>query len=264
MKAIQNDIFKEILRKPVTAKIIAAGEGILSGTNEALKDAAKLGLHIQQSFNDATFVKKGDMIVRFSGVPKLIAMAEQRVMGHMAKFSGIATAAKKFAEECGSRPRVISMSWKKMPVDIRDSIRKALSVGGVAIRICDEPHIFMNKNLIKILGGIAASLSFTETIKNRKRVVQIHGRYNSIAAEACEAVEHGADIIIIDTGRINDVRSALTALTEKRLRHRVEIAFAGNIQFKHLEPLKTIDIDILEVGRAIVDAPLLDMRMEVE
>ena len=264
MKDIRGDIFKSVLHKKVTAKIVAADAGIITGTEDAGNEAENLGLKILKWLEDKTQVEKGDTIARFTGPPKQIVMAEEVVMGHMAKFSGIATAAKKFVDYCGDRPGVVSGSWKKMPIGLKDKIRSAVAAGGAAIRISDTPFIYMDKNYIKIFGGIAASLKATETMNDRKRVIQIHGHYNDIASEAIEAVSHGADVVFVDSGIIDDAKKVLAILDEKRLRNKVQIVFAGDICFGDLDALKQLDLDFLDVGRAIVDAPLLDMRMEVE
>jgi nicotinate-nucleotide pyrophosphorylase (carboxylating) len=151
-----------------------------------------------------------------------------------------------------------------MPIHLKDMIRSAVSTGGAAIRISDTPFIYLDKNYIKMMGGITSSLRATGSIKDRKRVIQIHGNFNDIGSEACEAAENGADIIFIDTGNMEDVKKATDALIENNLRHKVTVVYAGGIHLGNIEKLKTLDIDFLDVGRAIVDAPLLDMRMEVE
>jgi len=265
MKDIRDEIFKEMLLKRVTAKIIAVEAGIVTGTVDARLEAENLGLEILQWIEDTSLVKKGDTIATFSGNPKQIVVAEEVIMGHMAKPSGIATAAKRFVEKCGDRPKVVSGSWKKMPIELKDKIRSAVAAGGAAIRISNTPFIYLDKNYIKILGGIASSLQATLEIKDRKRVIQIHGHFSDIASEAIEAVHNGADIVFVDTGQINDARKVLAALSEKEknLRLKVEVVFAGGVCFGDLDELKQLDLDFLDVGRAIVDAPLLDMRMEV-
>jgi nicotinate-nucleotide pyrophosphorylase (carboxylating) len=47
------------------------------------------------------------------------------------------------------------------------------------------------------------------------------------------------------------------------MRGKVNIAFGGDIRLGNIDELKTLDIDILDIGRQIVDAPLLDMRLDV-
>jgi nicotinate-nucleotide pyrophosphorylase (carboxylating) len=264
MNDIRDEIFKNIGHKKFTAKIIAAAAGVISGTVDAIKEAENLKLKILQWIKDKSPVKKGDVIARFSGTPKQIVMAEELIMGHMSKFSGISTAAKRFVAKCGDRPKVVSGSWKKMPIGLKGKIRSAVAAGDAAIRISDTPFIYLDKNYVKMLGGITSSLRATECMRDRKRVIQIHGHFNDIASEACEAVQNGADIVFIDTGEIDDAREVLAALGENRLRHQVKIVFAGDISFEDLDQLKQLDLDFLDVGRAIVDAPLLDMRMVVE
>jgi nicotinate-nucleotide pyrophosphorylase len=53
------------------------------------------------------------------------------------------------------------------------------------------------------------------------------------------------------------------ALKDHGLRSRVKVAFAGGVQLGDIEQLAEIGIDIVDIGRPIVDAPLLDMRLDV-
>jgi nicotinate-nucleotide pyrophosphorylase (carboxylating) len=84
-----------------------------------------------------------------------------------------------------------------------------------------------------------------------------------IVLEACEAAESGANIIFVDTGKPDDVRSIVERLRQKGLRDKVKIAFGGGVNLEAIDELKNLDIDILDIGREIVDAPLLDMRLEI-
>jgi nicotinate-nucleotide pyrophosphorylase (carboxylating) len=73
----------------------------------------------------------------------------------------------------------------------------------------------------------------------------------------------GANIIMIDTGRRGDIEKIDTMLKRERLRHRVKVAFGGSITIEDLGDLKNRPVDIIDIGRAIVDGPLLDLRMDV-
>lgn len=263
MTDIRDEIFKDITNHTVLAKISVASNGIISGGTAALKEAESLGLTILKWPDDGTFFTAGDEIAAFTGTPKQIALAEDVLMGCMAKPSGIATSARQFVDRAAGRPRIVSGSWKKMPLPLKDIIRKAVAAGGADIRISDEPFVYLDKNYIKMLGGIREALVAADSLNGRKRVVQIHGYFKKIEPEAIEAAENGADIIFIDTGNIRDARAVLRILEENNRRKQVQIAFAGGLCLSDLDRLKRLDIDILDIGRAIVDAPLLDMRMEV-
>ena len=46
-------------------------------------------------------------------------------------------------------------------------------------------------------------------------------------------------------------------------RDRVRIAFAGGVSADGLEEVISAGADIVDVGRAIIDAPILDFRLDV-
>jgi nicotinate-nucleotide pyrophosphorylase (carboxylating) len=53
------------------------------------------------------------------------------------------------------------------------------------------------------------------------------------------------------------------ALRATRCRDRVRLAFGGGVQLTDIDWLRGLDVDIVDIGRAIVDAPLLDMTFRV-
>lgn len=130
--------------------------------------------------------------------------------------------------------------------------------------ITHDPFIYLDKNYIKILGGLKKSLKAVEDLKDYLKVVQLKGRERDIAVEACEAAEFGGSILFIDTGQPSDVKAVVKKLRQRGLRNRVTIAFGGDVRLEDIDELKTLDIDVLDIGRQIVDAPLLDMRLEIE
>jgi nicotinate-nucleotide pyrophosphorylase (carboxylating) len=84
-----------------------------------------------------------------------------------------------------------------------------------------------------------------------------------LCQEASLASQLGADIIMIDTGDKEDIKMVDLVLKKQELRRSVKIAFGGEIRIEDLEKLKKFPVEIVDIGKAIVDAPLLDMRMDV-
>jgi len=263
MRDTRDDILRNVAEKKVTASIIADDDGIVAETAVAEKKARDLGLTINRILAEGTNVKQGDEIARFTGNPKQVVMAEDQLIGLMAKPSGIATATRRFVEKAGTRPEIVSGAWKKMPRSQKDMIRRAVTVGGANCRISHDPFLYLDKNYIKMLGGIKESLQAVGDLNGYLRVVQLRGAYKEIALEACDAVEHGAGIIFIDSGRHHDVKRVTDRLNRSGWRDKVKIAFGGNVRLEDIEALKALDVDILDIGRQIIDAPLLDMRLEV-
>lgn len=229
----------------------------------ARREAERRGLTAAMSVTDGTPVVPGDTIMKIYGTPLILAIAEETLMGFIAKPSGIATAARAFVEKAPARMKIVCGAWKKMPPGEKESIRDAIAVGGAAFRITDQPFIYLDKNYIAMFGGIRECLDEVRHRNDVVKVIQLKGRYGALEGEARDAFEGGARILFIDTGKPKDVTSVSQELKRMGVRGEVEIAFGGGIALQDIEKLMACDIDILDVGRSIVDAPLLDMRMEI-
>ena len=263
MKNIRDDIFFNIRDRSVTAVVLADDTGIIAGTQAARKKASDLRLAISYMMEDGAVVGPGDEIARFGGSPKQIAEAEDLLMGCIAKPSGVAYAAKRSVTAAGEDIRIVCGSWKKMPVEIKDVLRQAVSIGGADPRICNPPFLYLDKNYVRMLGGIKKSLDAVSHFVEHKKVIQIKGAQNKVAVEAVEAALGRADIIYIDSGNPGDIGAVSEVLKKNGLRENVKIAFGGNVKIADIDTLKNMDVDILGIGKEIIDAPLLDLKMEV-
>lgn len=258
------DIFlASVITEQNTADIVADGSGVISGTKSLIE--ALQGIGIQPDFItlDGSEVLKGTVIATISGSPKQIAMAEEFSIGVLAKPSGIATAARRAVALAGPDLRIVCGAWKKMPPAIKHTVREAITCGGAAFRISDKPFVYLDKNIVSMLHGIEATLAAVRDMKESLKCIQIKGWQRDIAEEALIAATLGADIIMVDTGRLEDVEKVNKMLTEKKLRTRVRLAFAKGIRIEDIPQLTRCGIDILDIGCAILDAPMLDMRLDV-
>ena len=260
---VREEILKNVRPKKVTASIVVDEDGIIAGITSTKEEAGKLGLTILRIVNEGSPVRKGDEVIRFSGTPRQIVMAEEILMGLMAKPSGIATRAHQFVQATGGKPKVVCGAWKKMPPPLKEMIREAVHAGGALSRIAPHPFAYLDKTYVELLGGITESLQAVSHLAPCSKVVQIKGRYKDIGSEASEAAEAGADIIFIDTGHPEDITTVSERLGRLGLRERVAIAFGGGLSLEAVKTLKPLDVDIIDIGRQIVDAPILEMRMEI-
>lgn len=271
MTDIRDMLFEQSTKRRVTARIFADNDGVLACVDKAVSRAEDLGLTVTYSAAPGAEVIAGDMLMEFYGSPKAVVSAEDCLIGIMAKASGIAAAAHRFVHEAQGM-RIVCGSWKKMPPELKTYVREAIQTGEASIRISDEPMVYLDKNYVRILGGIQGSLRAAEKVNGRKKVIQIRGFYENgdIVREAFSALSAGADIIFVDTGNIEDAKNVCAAIlpvlkkweTDYEYRH-VEIAYAGGVTLEQLSDLRQYGVDIVGVGRAIIDAPLLDMHLDV-
>jgi len=270
---IRDEIFRDVAGETVTAMVSAEADGTLFGLEAARRLAAELGLTVTARAEDGKRVRWGDIILLVQGPPKAVAQGEEVLIGAMAKPSGIATAAAEAvrraatAAQAGGRRndpvRVVSGAWKKMPPELKHTVRSAIAAGGAAFRMADGPFLYLDKNYLRILGGIRRALEATANLSDYACVVQVRGEQRAIADEAAEAAEGGAAILMLDTGDPEDIDRVAARLRALGLRDGVRLAFAGGIALEDIEALAARDVDILDVGTAIVDAPLLPLRFDV-
>lgn len=238
-------------------------KGVLAGTEKLLKAAGELKLKDVWAADEGSVLGRGDIVFIACGNPFQVIEAEERLLGLIGKPSGVATASRSYVEAAGDRIRIVCGAWKKVSPEIKDDLRKAIAVGGAGIRIIDEPFVYLDKNYVRLFGGIGNAVRRAADLQDRTVVVQLRGEYKPIHLEAQEAVEAGAGIIMVDTGNITDLKQVTQAGENNGWRHLVKIAFAGGIKLKEMAELAELNIDILDVGRAIIDAPLLDYRLDV-
>ena len=260
---VRDLLFQGMESRKFRAVLTAERSGVLSGVEAARARAKALGIALELCRAEGEELSHGERFGNFLASPKQIAMAEEQIIGTLAKFSGIATAARTAVQLADGRVRIVSGSWKKMPPEIKDMVRTATASGGAAFRICQPPMAYLDKNFIRMFGSIPAALEACQRLPGFTRVVQIRGITAGIEEETIQAVDGGAAILMVDTGELTDLDRCLTTLDRLGRRKPAEVAFAGNVRLTDIPELAGRGIDILCIGKEIVDAKLLDMKLDV-
>ncbi len=259
---VPQDLFKGVMHKIVRAAIVSNEHGVLAGIGELENQAKELGLRIRVYATSGSETRPGQIVATLTGNPVQVVRGEDILLGVLAKPSGVATAAREALSRAGEL-KVVCGAWKKMPLKIKQELRDAIAVGGAHIRILPGAFLYLDKNYIRIFGSLHKALGASNLVPGRQIVIQLRGETGPIAEEAQTAARYGARVLMVDTGRIGDLRKVSTILSREGLRDRVQIAFAGGVRLKDLDKLRHEDLDIVDIGRAVLDAPLLDFRYDV-
>jgi nicotinate-nucleotide pyrophosphorylase (carboxylating) len=259
---IREDIFRNILHRSVVASIISEAPGVVSGIENCRFLAEKLGLTFQSAVRDGHAVGPDREVARVSGNPLQVSKAEEVLLGALSKPSGIATAAHAAKARVRSRCRVVCGGSKKMPYEIKAIVRKAVMDGGLEIRMLDQPFLYLDKNYVRMFGGVEPAMEAVAWLE-RPMVIQVRGELQPIEHEAISAARAGASVIMVDTGNPRDLDLVGETLRRNNLRSRVKLAFSGNIDLESMDEICSGDVDVLDIGYAILDAPCLPMRFDV-
>ncbi len=260
---LRDTIFASLENQIFTAEVRVTSEGLVCGVELARRKVEELGCEVLLDVEDGALSGPDSPILVFRGTAKAVAMAEDCVPGAIAKFSGIARAARRARDLAAGKLRVVSGAAKKMPSEIKDQVRHAIHCGGGSGRIADRPFVYLDKNYVRIFGGVRQTLTAVAGMHGYTRVIQLRGLIEDIAEEARGALEMGADILMIDTGRLADLDMVASLVRETARRDTTTIAFAGDIDLNDIPQIATHDVDILDIGRAVIDAPMVDIKFDV-
>lgn len=245
--------------------ITAREKGVFSGTARLKELSDELGLDVTWIAPEGYTLEEGTCVFRARGEAGAIIRAEEMLLGVIGKPSGVATAAARFVRKAAGRVKIVCGAWKKVDPAVRDVLRQAIHSGGAGIRITDRPFIYLDKNYVRLLGGVGPAVKRARAYDPERVVaVQIRGENEPLDGEAEAAFSAGAGILMVDTGRLEDLERIVTAAQNGGWRGEVKLAFAGGVTLEELKAVIAAGADIVDVGRAIIDAPLLDLSLDVE
>ncbi len=260
---LRETIFRALGTKAFVATVTMHEAGVVCGVTHAVQLLAHLGCKMLFCVAEGNAVLAGECVLQFTGTAGQIAMAEDCVLGALAKPSGIARAAAKAVALAKGRVRIVAGAAKKLPREIKPQIRHAVYHGGAGGCISAEPFVYLDKNYVRMFGNVEKTLQGVCHMHTYVKVIQLRGLVEDIATETQAALAGGAAILMIDTGNVADLDTVAAIVQTAGKRKAVTIAFAGGIRLEDIDELCAHDVDILDIGRPIIDASLADCRLDV-
>jgi nicotinate-nucleotide pyrophosphorylase (carboxylating) len=234
------------------AGMVAGSAFVTSGAAPA--DAGRWTMR----FQDGQPVRPGDVLVEIEGPPHELGVAEDYVLGPLGYASGIATRAAAFRAAAPEGLSIACGGWKKLPAALKPLLRAGLAAAGVLPRLVPGDFVYISKNAVLLLGGVEPAIRAGRAAAHGPVAVQVRS-----VDEARVALQAGAGVIMVDTGRLADLADVHQALTAEGRRDAVILAFGGGVTLEQLSAAHAAGAQAVDVGRAILDAPLLDLRMRV-
>jgi nicotinate-nucleotide pyrophosphorylase (carboxylating) len=236
---------------------------VICGVEDAAAKALDLGCEVLHAMRDAEEADADAPVLIIRAPAKEIAIAEDTLPGAIAKPSGIARAARRAQQIAGGRVRIVSGAAKKMPIEIKPQVRRAIHQGGGSGRIAPLPFVYLDKNYVRMFGGVRRTLEAVSVLEGHTRCIQLRGLVEPLEDEARAAIEMGAEILMVDTGNLADLDRVASMVRAAGRRETTEIAFSGDIALEDIPAIAAHDVDILDIGRAVIDAPGVDVKFDV-
>lgn len=258
------DVTSELLIPPDLqgrAEIVVKESGIFAGGEVARRVFCKVDrqLKVELLIEDGAEVKPGDVAATISGSVRSILTAERTALNFLQRLSGIATRTSRYVA-IAARYGVDIADTRKTTPGLRFLEKYAVRTGGGrnhrlhlgdAVLIKDN-HLAALRALGMGLGDIVSKAK-QDVPPGLKVEVEVR-----TVAEAVEATEAGADIVMLDNMSPDDMRRAVELISG-----RVEIEASGGVNRDNLEEVAKTGIDFISVGALTHSVESLDISLEV-
>src|SRR5208283_572641 len=230
---------------------VIAGVDVFSETFKCLDKNIK----IKKIINDASRVKKGDLIAEVSGSLSNILKAERVSLNLFQRMSGIATLTAKYVEAVHGCKAVILDTRKTVP-NLRILDKMAVRIGGgTNHRIGLYDGVLIKDNHIEAAGGITAAVNAQRKHLPRKMKIEVETKN---LMEVKEALHCGVDIIMLDNMSVGAMKKAVDLVAGGAL-----IEASGNVSLKNVAGIAAIGVDFISVGELTHSVRAADISLKI-
>ena len=203
---------------------------------------------------DGDTVTKGQKLGVVRGDIRVLLSGERTALNYLQRMSGIATYTRSIAVLFeGSKTKLLDT--RKTTPNMRLFEKYAVKVGGgYNHRYNLSDGILLKDNHIGAAGGVREAVAMAKEYAPFVRKIEIEVENLDMFQEALEA---GADIIMLDNMSVEDMREAVRLANGK-----AEIECSGNVTRENVERLIDIGVDYISSGALTHSAPILDLSLK--
>ena len=237
------------------ADLVAKENFVLAGLDVAAKVFHTLdaGVRFEKIFEDGKAVRKGDVIAWLKGESSVLLRGERVALNLLQRMSGIASLTARYVAEVEGTGATIVDTRKTVP-GLRALDKYAVRMGGGKNhRIGLFDGVLIKENHIAAAGGISAAISRAKDKLPHTLKIEIETR-DLIEVE--EALQAGADIIMLDNMTLYDMRQAVDLIAGQVL-----IEASGGVNIDRVREIAETGVDIISVGELTHSVKASDISM---
>jgi len=237
-------------------ELICKEDGVIAGLDvfkrvfELLDEKTEVTL----TCTDGDEVKKGQKLGLVRGDIRVLLSGERTALNYLQRMSGIATYTHKIADLLkGSKTKLLDT--RKTTPGMRIFEKYAVKVGGgYNHRYNLSDGILLKDNHIGAAGGVREAVRMAKEYAPFVRKIEIEVENLDMLKEALEA---GADIIMLDNMSVEDMKEAVALCAGK-----AETECSGNVTKENVARLVDIGVDYISSGALTHSSPILDLSLK--
>lgn len=264
MMALQEDITSEdvstnaVMPKAQKGKadLICKQDGIIAGLDVYARVFTLLDDSTEVEFfcKDGDEVKAGQLMGIVTGDIRVLLSGERVALNYLQRMSGIATYTHEVAELLkGSKTTLLDT--RKTTPNCRIFEKYAVRVGGGSNhRYNLSDGVLLKDNHIGAAGSITNAVRMAKEYAPFVRKIEVEVE---TLDQVKEAVEAGADIIMLDNMTTDQMRAAIDLIDG-----RAETECSGNVTKENIERLISLGVDYISSGALTHSSPIMDISMK--
>lgn len=264
MMALQEDITSEdvstnaVMPKAHKGKVdlICKQDGIIAGLDVYARVFTLLDDSTEVEFfcKDGDEVKAGQLMGVVTGDIRVLLSGERVALNYLQRMSGIATYTHEVAELLkGSKTTLLDT--RKTTPNCRIFEKYAVRVGGGSNhRYNLSDGVLLKDNHIGAAGSISNAVRMAKEYAPFVRKIEVEVE---TLDQVKEAVEAGADIIMLDNMTTDQMRAAIDLIYG-----RAETECSGNVTKENIERLVSLGVDYISSGALTHSSPIMDISMK--
>lgn len=237
-------------------ELICKEDGIIAGL-EVFKRVFELldeKTEVIFSCQDGDTVKKGEKLGVLRGDIRVLLSGERTALNYLQRMSGIATYTRTVADLLkGTKTKLLDT--RKTTPGMRIFEKYAVKVGGgYNHRYNLSDGILLKDNHIGAAGGVRQAIRMAKEYAPFVRKIEIEVENLDMLKEALEA---GADIIMLDNMSVEDMKEAVRLTAG-----RAETECSGNVTKENIAKLVDIGVEYISSGALTHSSPILDLSLK--
>ena len=240
-----------------TAILEARENLVLAGLNVFQRSFTLLDRDLEFVFfyHEGAKVAEGEIICRISGSMRSILKGERTALNFIQRMSGIATMTSSYVSAVADQ-RVKILDTRKTVPGLRLFDKYAVRTGGgFNHRIGLYDGILIKDNHIAVAGSITEAVESAR--KYSPHTIKVEVEVEDLAGLE-EAIEAGADIVLLDNMSVENMKRAV-----EFSRGRVLLEASGNITISNIREIALSGVDMISVGALTHSVRAIDMSLEV-
>lgn len=242
--------------KKGTVKLLCKQDGVICGLSvfERAFTLLDSGVTVEYFVADGDEVKKGQLLATVTGDIRVLLSGERVALNYLQRMSGIATYTRAMAKLLeGSKIKLLDT--RKTTPNMRIFEKYAVRIGGGRNhRYNLADGVLLKDNHIGAAGSVKKAVEMAKAYAPFVRKIEVEVENLDMCREALEA---GADIIMLDNMSVADMKKAV-----EMIGGRAETECSGNVTKENIEAIKSCGVDYVSSGALTHSAPILDLSLK--